>query len=189
LGFRSWIVAFLVFSASLQSSGEALWSATAAAAAINLLGVPASIIGNELAVRFGRQRMATIVMLSSAAMALGIGFSAPLPYLLVVLLFAIYGVLVTGESATITAGSVVNAYEGQRGSTMAMHSFVGFLTSFLGPIAFGAVLDLTGGNERPLAWGLAFAAMGAGVVLGPIALLFLMPRDALARPGAGMPAP
>lgn len=178
LGFRSWIVAFLVFSASLQSGGEALWSATAAAAAINLLGVPSSIIGNELAVRFGRRRMAIIVMLLSAAAAFGIGFSASLPYFVVICLFAVYGVLVTGESATITAGSVVSAYEGQRGSTMAMHSFVGFLTSFLGPIAFGAVLDASGGNESRLAWGLAFAAMGAGVVLGPVALRLLTPRDA-----------
>ncbi|MFO0995941.1 MAG: MFS transporter [Alphaproteobacteria bacterium] len=177
LGFRSWLVAFLVFSASLQSGSEALWSATAAAAAINLLGVPSSIIGNELAVRFGRRRMAITVMLCSAAAALGIGFSASLPYFIVVILFAIYGILVTGESATITAGSVVNAFEGQRGSTMAMHSFVGFLTSFIGPIAFGAVLDGAGGNENWLAWGLAFAAMGAGVVLGPVALLALTPRD------------
>jgi MFS family permease len=184
LGFRSWIVAFLVFSASRQSAGEALWSATAAAAAINLLGVPSSIFGNELAVRYGRRRMAIIVMLLSSVAALGIGFSASLPYLVVILLFAIYGILVTGESATITAGSVVNAYEGQRGSTMAMHSFAGFLTSFLGPIAFGAVLDASGGNESTLAWGLAFAAMGAGVVLGPVALMVLTPRDAPRRQAA-----
>ena len=170
LGFRSWIVAFLAFSIALQPDGAWTWRATAAAAAINLLGVPSSIIGNELARRFGRRRAASVVMLGAAAIAATIGLIAGLPYWLVVILFAVYGVFVTADSATLTAGSVAAALPGQKGATMAMHSFVGFLTSFLGPLVFGVVLDLAGGNENPTAWWLAFAAMGLGVALGPVAL-------------------
>lgn len=177
LGFRAWFVAFLAFSAALQSPGATVWSATATAAVINLLGVPASILGNELAVRFGRRRMATIVMLASAAVSLVIGFTAMLPYALVVLFLMVYGVLVTGDSATITAGTVAAAAPAQRGATMAIHSAVGFATSFIGPLAVGVVLDLAGGNMSLLAWGLAFAAMGLGVALGPLALAWLAPRE------------
>lgn len=178
LGFRAWFVAFLTFSAALQAPGATIWSATATAAVINLLGVPASILGNELAVRFGRRRTASVVMLMSTAVSLFIGFTAFLPYVLVVALLMVYGILVTGDSATVTAGAVAAAPPENRGAVMAVHSAVGFATSFFGPLFFGIVLDVAGGNESLLAWGLGFAAMGLGVVLGPLALAWLAPREA-----------
>lgn len=170
LGFRTWIVTFLAFSLTLQEAGSWAWRATAAAAAINLLGVPASILGNELAVRFGRRRAATCIMICAALAASLIGLAAGLPYWAVVLLVAVYGVFVTADSAALTAGSIAFAAAGQKGATMAMHSFFGFLTSFLGPLAFGMVLDAAGGNANIGAWWLAFAVMGAGVILGPLFL-------------------
>ncbi len=177
LGFRAWFVAFLTFSATLQAPGATIWSATATAAVINLLGVPASILGNEMAVRFGRRRTASVVMLASAAVSLVIGFTAFLPYVLVVALLMVYGILVTGDSATVTAGAVAAASPENRGAVMAIHSAVGFATSFFGPLFFGIVLDVAGGNESLLAWGLGFAAMGLGVALGPLALAWLAPRE------------
>jgi MFS family permease len=177
LGFRSWMVAFLAFSATLQPPGAWIWSATIVAGFVNFLGVPASILGNEAAMRFGRRRAATMVMLGATVLACVIGFTAPLPYALVVLLFAVYGIFVTADSGTITAGTVIFARPEHKGATMAVHSFLGFLTSFLGPLAFGVVLDAAGGNASTLAWGLAFAAMGAGVALGPLALARLGRAD------------
>ncbi|MGH6954602.1 MAG: MFS transporter, partial [Alphaproteobacteria bacterium] len=173
LGLRSGIVVFLAFSQSLQPAGTAMWSATIIAAIVNLLGVPASIIGNEFAAILGRRKVAAWVMLASAVLAAVIGYSASLPYAVVVALFLVYGVTVTGDSAALTAGAVENAVAGQRGATMAVHSFSGFTTSFLGPLAFGVVLDLAGGNRSDLAWGLAFLAMGLGCALGPLALAVL----------------
>lgn len=183
LGFRAWMVAFFAFSATLQPPGAWVWSATIVAGFINFLGVPASILGNELAMRIGRRRAATVVMLGASVLACIIGFTAPLPYALVVLLFAVYGVFVTADSGTITAGTVIFARPEHKGATMAVHSFLGFLTSFLGPLAFGIVLDIAGGNASTFAWGLAFAAMGAGVALGPVALARLGRADeaAMAR--------
>jgi len=40
-------------------------------------------------------------------------------------------------------------------------------------VAFGGILDLAGGGGGLLAWGLAFAAQGAVVALGPVALMLL----------------
>ena len=51
-----WMVAFLAFSASLQSGDGFPWPAAAIAAVVNLLAVPASIFGNEVALRIGRRR-------------------------------------------------------------------------------------------------------------------------------------
>ena len=42
-----------------------------------------------------------------------------------------------------------------------------------GPLVFGVVLDLGGGDGTLLGWGLAFASSGLAVALGPLALLWL----------------
>ena len=51
---------------------------------------------------------------------------------------------------------------------MAVHSFLGFGAGMIAPLVFGAVLDLTGGNTSVLAWGFAFATLGAGCALSAI---------------------
>ena len=169
---RSWIVAFLVFSQAQQSAGAlgAALSVTWLAAAFNLLGLPASVLGNEATRRFGRRRVVTAIMLTSALVAAGLGFSAALPFVVVLAICAVYSVTVPGESASITAGAVAAAAPGQRGATMAMHSSIGFAGAFVGPLAFGVILDLAGGGESLLAWGLAFATSGLAVALGPLAI-------------------
>ncbi len=172
-GLRSWIVTFLAFSQSLQAAGAWAWNATLVAALINLLGWPASVLGNELATRFGRARVVSLIMGASALLACAVGFSAPLPFAVVVALSLLYGVTVTGDSASLTAGAVAAAPHGRAGATMAVHSTVGFTGAFLGPLAFGIVLDLAGGGQSVLAWGLAFALLGAGVAMGPLALALL----------------
>ena len=60
---------------------------------------------------------------------------------------------------------------------MALHSLLGFGSGFVAPLAFGVVLDLGGGNDSDLAWGLAFALMGLGVLTGPVVLALLARRQ------------
>ncbi len=170
---RSWLAAFLVFSLGLQSDGAwgAGWSAPTVVAIVVMLGLPSSVLGNEAAQRFGRRRVVLTVMSASAVVALGIGFTAPLPFFLVVLCCFLYGVTVTADSASITAGALAAAAAGQRGATMAVHSFIGFAGAFAGPVVFGGVLDVAGGAESLLAWGLAFASAGLAVAMGPLVLV------------------
>ena len=178
---RSWIVTYLVFAAATGPGGEAAWSATAIAAVITLLGMPSSVLGNELSRRIGRHRTITMVMLSSAVLAGVLGFSADWPFWAVVTLAMVYGITVTGDSASITAGVIAAAPEGYRGATMAVHSCIGFMGSFAGPLMFGVVLDLAGpggagggtGGETVASWGWAFAFTGLIVALGPLALALL----------------
>jgi MFS family permease len=174
--YRSWLVAFLVFSQGLQRDGGAMWNATVIAALVNLLGWPSSVLGNELASRFGRARVVALIMAVSALVAAAIGFSAPLAYVLVVGLCLVYGVTVIGDSGALTAGALAEAEPGRRGATMAVHSTVGFSGAFIGPLVFGVVLDLAGGGASALAWGLAFLSMGLGAALGPLAIAVLLRR-------------
>ncbi len=173
MAMRSWIVAFLAFSQGQHPDGLHLWRATTIAAAVNLVGVASSILGNELAMRFGRRRYLIVAMLASAALAATIGFTAALPMTLVVGLSLAYGVLVMADSAALIAGAIQAADEGRRGATMAILSFIGFTGSFLGPLAFGVVLDLAGGRGSVLAWGLAFTVLGLGCLAGVVALRLL----------------
>ncbi len=178
-GFRGWLVAFLVFCQTLQPE-YAGWNVTLIATVLALLAVPSSIVGGEFAVRFGRRRVVTAVMGISALLAAVFGFAGALPFPLVVVLGALYGVFINGDSAAITTGALQAAPRGGRGAVMAMHACLGFIGAFLGPLAFGVVLDVAGADHL-FGWGLAFAAMGAGVVMGPLALALLAPRP----PGAG----
>ena len=182
-GLRSWMVAFLVFGRRFHAGGAALLSPTTLAAMVNLVGVPSSILGNEFSARLGRRRVVVTVMTCSALLAGVVGFSSGSSPLVVTLLFLAYGVTVTADSASITAGALAEAPSGYRGTTMAVHSSIGFLGSFLGPLAVGIVLDLAGGRENALAWGLGFAAMGVGAITGPLALGTLAgePRPAPAQ--------
>ena len=171
-GFRAWLVVFLVFALSFHDQGG--WPAPTTVATIgSLLAVATSIGGQELAMRLGRRRVVSVLMLASAVAAVGIGFTAPLPYGWVVVLAIAYSTLMHADSAALTTGTVLAAEPGRRGATLAMHSLCGFGAGFLGPLAVGVVLDLAGGTGSVLAWGLAFASMGVVVALGPLALFVL----------------
>lgn len=171
--FRSWIVAFLIFSQQNQPSGVlgATWSAATIAAIINLVGLPSSVLGNELASRIGRQRTAIVIMFLSTSIGFLFGFLAASPFWLVLLIAVAYMVTVTGESATLTAGVIKVAEPRYKGTTMAAYSTIGFVGSFLGPITFGLVLDVSGGETAISAWGLAFGSSALILLLGPLALL------------------
>lgn len=170
---RSWIVVFLVFAQGLHPDGGPGWSATVIATVFTLIGMPASVLGNEFAVRGGRVKVIAVVMLTSTAIAAVMGFLAAIPFPLLVILCLAYGATVTGDSASITAGVVAAAPEGHRGATMAVHACLGFLGSSFGPLVFGVVLDASGGGQAPASWGLAFLAMGLTAALGPLALALL----------------
>ena len=168
-GARSWMVAFLAWVLAAQP-GSGGPSPTTAATIGALLAMVSSVIGADLAIRFDRRRVCALAMLSSAAMAAVIGFLGFLPYGIVVGLMLLYNVLIQIDSAALTTGAVIAAEPERRGATIAIHSLLGFGAGFIGPLAFGMVLDLAGGGTSSLAWGLAFASMAVVVGLGPLAL-------------------
>jgi MFS family permease len=169
-GQRSWMVAFLVFTASLQpAEAPMLVSAATLAAIINMLGPVMSVSGNELALRFGRTRVIFTFMTASGLLACVLGYTAMLPWILVFILMCVHYGLMLGDSAALTAGAVASAHPDQRGATMAVYSLVGFSSAFFAPLVFGVVLDLGGGNRNLAAWGLAFASIGLFGALAPLA--------------------
>jgi MFS family permease len=160
------MVAFLGFSATFH--GGFPWPAAVIAAAVNLVSVPASIFGNEIALRIGRRRWILIAMTGSGLTGMLVGFSAPWHWALVLALIVLYSMLVMAESATLTAGLVAAAPGELRGAAMGLYSLIGFGGGMLGPVLFGAALDVAGGAGTPAAWIAAYAAIGAGCLAAPL---------------------
>lgn len=169
-GTRSWMVAFLVYCATFQpADAPMLFGAATLAAAINLLGPVMSVSGNEIAIRFGRTRVIFSFMTASGLLACVLGYTAPLPWVAVFLLLCLHYGLMLGDSAALTSGAIASAPPEERGATMAVYSFLGFSSAMLAPLIFGVVLDVSGGNQSLVAWGLAFASIGIFGAVSPLA--------------------
>jgi predicted MFS family arabinose efflux permease len=168
-GFRTWVVAFWTFVVA-RNGDAALFSAVSVSVLAAFLSLPASILGNEAAIRFGRHRAITVVMIASGALALAIGLGAGASPLLLLLLLLLYAIAIPADSGALTSGMAASADPAHRGATMALHSTVGFGLSALGGWAGGIALDAAGGPANPLGWLAVFTVFAAGVLLGPLAL-------------------
>src|SRR5262249_41040118 len=133
-------------------------------AAINLLGPVASIGGNEIAER-GRGTFVVAVMVISAALSLAVGAAAGARPALVVIVAAAYFFAVAADSAALTTG-IVRTSSAPSGVTLAVYSFFGFGGAFVGPTAFGVVLDFAGREHYPRAWLAAFGLLSFVSLLG-----------------------
>ena len=165
---RSWLVAFFAFCTVM--SGESFFlAATALAGIVNFFGVPASILGNEIALRVGRQKWVCIVMLTSAVLGVALACSTGQSWWLIVILAIGHAISIMADSATLTAGLVVSAQENIKGAAMGLHSLMGFGGGLLGPAIFGFVLDISGSRSSQIAWVWAY---GAVVIWGVLFVLY-----------------
>ena len=168
-GFRTWMVAFWTFVIARHQISS-LPDAMTVSFLVSVLAMPASIIGNEWSLRFGRVRAITWIQVISALTALSVGFLAGgSPWVLLVLIL-FYAITVPADSGSLTAGMMSCAQPQFKGMTLALHSTVGFGLSALSGWMVGLALDSQGGLQEPQAWLAAFGVLAAGVMLGPLAL-------------------
>ena len=168
-GIRTWLVAFWTFVA-MKNSATSILTPVVVSVLFSVMAMPASILGNEFALRIGRHRAITAVMFSSAVIAMLIGiFADKSPWFLLPLIM-IYAITTPADSGALTSGMAMAANPAYRGATMATHSTVGFGLSALGAWVIGVALDAAGGPLNPSAWMAAFSVLAAGIVVGPVAL-------------------
>lgn len=176
MALKGWAVAFLTFIALRSDESDLFLPPTAIATIVILFGVVTSFSGNEMSIRFGRQRLVRIAMGATILLAATMGFYATSSYLAASLFILAYTGFVWLDSSSLTAGSAASADPSRRGATLAIHSMLGYGGGFVGPLAFGAVLDWTGGMS-PEAWGYAFAHIAGVVLVGRVLFGILRPRD------------
>ena len=174
--FRSWGVTFLTFAAVSYGGAPNFLGPTSVAFAMGLVATWSSVTGNEMCIRYGRQRVVLWSIFATMIVALSIGYSAAIGYGAAVAMCLFYNILIYADSSALTAGASGSAKSGQRGATLAVHSTMGYLGGFLGPLVIGIILDFAGG-ESVLAWTLAFGHLAIIMIIGIIAMAYLKPKD------------
>jgi MFS family permease len=174
--FGSWAVTFLTFTAVSFGGSSGSLGPTSVAFVMGLLATWSSVTGNEICIRFGRQRVILLIMAATLVVAATIGLVSAVGYGAAVVLCIIYSSLIYGDSSALTAGASGNARPGQRGATLAVHSTLGHLGGFIGPLVIGIILDLAGG-ESVLGWTLAFGHLAIVMIFGIAAIAYLKPKD------------
>ena len=171
---RGWGVAFLGFVAG--GAGTTLLSPTAALTMLGILATIATVMGNEMSIRFGRRHLIIGAMVASIACACLLGLAAPQSYILATVLILIYGFMISLDSSSLTAGAAGSAEPSRRGATLAVHSTLGYAGGFLGPLIIGWTLDISGGMS-PRSWMLAFALVAACVAVSLIVFWIMRPSE------------
>jgi len=86
----------------------------------------------------------------------------------------LYGPIVWLDSSSLTAGTAGTAEPSRRGATLAVHSMLGYVGGFVGPLIVGFVLDWQGGMSVS-AWAAAFTLIAVLMLIALAAFLLLRP--------------
>ena len=169
LGLWAWMPAFLTAALAMHGTD----SATVAATALGLsaltftANIAGSIVGGQMADRWGRTQTILLWSCVSLALSFTIGWLMALPIALLVALACLYnfaGIADSSTHSTLLAESVPPHY---LGVAYSIRSAIGFGAGVVSPVVFGAALDLFAGE--PYAWGVAWTTLGLGGLLGPLA--------------------
>lgn len=166
---RTWIVTFWAY-VTARNGGSAVLDPITVSVIAAILAMPASIIGNEAAIRFGRHRAIIWFMCGAGVVATLIGLATDAPPAILLALMLIYALAIPADSGALTSGMSASAQPDYRGATMALHSTVGFGLSAAGGWAVGVAIDASGGMTTPSGWFAAFLVMAVGGLCGPLAL-------------------
>jgi predicted MFS family arabinose efflux permease len=173
---RGWGVAFLGYVAASTGAGTSVLSPATVMTLLGLVGVAASVAGNETAIRIGRRRLILCAMAGSILLALAVGVIGITSYWLAVGLLLVYGLVVWLDSSSLTAGAAGTADPARRGATLAVHSSLGYAGGFVGPIVVGWSLDAAGGMS-PTGWIAGFGTVAALMLCALVAFSIMRPRE------------
>jgi MFS family permease len=175
---RNWMTAFMAFVLAWHGFGSALGLGAADIAALTTLTVlPASMVGGELARRFGQRNLIVGVMVLSFAVACTGGLAAATSVWFAVAFVFAHTFTVALDQGALGGGAIAAARPGEVGQVMTLLTTCNWLGVAAGPIAAGLVFDLLGGPTQPAVWGWGYALAGFVPLLGGAMLLFLLPRE------------
>jgi MFS family permease len=174
---RGWGVVFLTWVAAQTGDETHGWLAPVMVVTVMaLMGTGSSVIGNELAIRFGRIRIVRTAMVLGIFIALGFGWVGSFDYQVATLVVVTYGIVIWLDSSALTAGTAGNAEPERRGATLAVHSMLGYAGGFVGPVVIGIILNASGGQSH-IGWWLAFAHLALIGLIGRLVFDWLGPRE------------
>jgi len=173
LGLWAWLPAFL--TAAMVAHGTDPVAAGASGLAMVALtyvaNIAGSIIGGTLADRWGRTQSILLWSGISVLLTFSIGWMMALPWLLLVILACATNFSAIADSSVHSTVIAENVPPHVLGAAFAVRSVLGFGAGVVSPVVFGWALDIAGvgisGNEG-FAWGIAWATLAMGGMLGPL---------------------
>jgi MFS family permease len=179
LGLWAWLPAFLVIAAAQDGglSRGTIALGAALAGLTHLVAVLGSVAGGALADRIGRTRVILAMSCASLACSFSFGWLLGGPLWLVASVAMLYNLTAIADSSVFSTVLTEIVPQEYIGVAFSVRSVLGFGMGALSPWVFGLVLDWPGGGTAsPAAWGLAWASLGAGALLGPLLTLRLHVR-------------
>jgi MFS family permease len=186
LGLWAWLPAFLAVAAGSAGAAEVSLGATLTALTF-LAAVAGSVIGGSLSDRWGRTTVILAMSLASLACSFAFGWMIGMPLWLLVAVAVIYNVTGVADSSIHSTTLTELCAPRSLGAAYSLRSVLGFGAGALAPWLFGLVLDWgeTAALTQATAWGLAWATLGIGGLLGPLATWRLRHHPAAARLAGG----
>ena len=183
---RVWLPAYLlaVLVSRGVADGEAAFTSATVGGLVLAVGSVGPMMGGFISDHFGRAISASAVLALSGTCAWFIGWTGDLPWGLIIAISVVYGWGISADSAIYTTGVTEVAYPMNIGSTLAMHAFLGYTGSVIGPILFGGLLDMA---PESYEWGVSFSVLGALAIVAIFGLQRLrrLPRSRLLAGGKG----
>ena len=163
----AWIGAFMTYIIGTRPIlGDRVDLASVLTFGVFFAGAVASPLAGILAERIGRTAVTSLAMVLSGSMALMIGF-LPFEFLpLIIIVAMVWGATVIADSAQFSTAVNELAPAEYRGTMLTFQTGLGFLLT-AGSIWLVPVL------QEATGWGVAFAVLAAGPVVGTIAMLWL----------------
>ena len=173
---RVWLPVFLttILVARGVAEGNAVVTAAEVGGLALAFGAVGPVMGGAVSDRLGRTTAASLILGLSALCAVGLAWIGHWPWGLIVVACVVFGWAASADSAIYQTGITEVADPRRLGSTMALQASLGLLGGVIGPVLFGGILDVAGGEYR---WVFAFSTLG---VLAAIAIVGLQRVGALA---------
>ena len=187
--FWGWIGPFLVSAAltvGMAPDAAVKWGGTFAAAII-LIGAPASWGWGMVADRKGRTWAIMVASILSAGAECFLGYLYGHSLALLVLLGCWIGFWVIADSAIYKAGLTEMVLPRIRATSLGLQSVAGFFVTIISPMVFGKILEHYNGPvaaAQVKVWGPAFLVLGIGGAAAP-ALAWILRRQKQANLMAG----
>lgn len=174
LGLWAWLPAFL--TAALVVNGAGAAEAAAAGLGLSALtyvaNIAGSILGGVMADRWGRTQTILLWSCVSLSLSFSVGWMIALPAGLLVAIACVLNFSAIADSSVHSTVIAESVPPHLLGAAYAVRSVLGFGMGVVSPVVFGWALDLAGGGRMsgdPNAWGIAWATLGLGGLLGPLA--------------------
>lgn len=166
---RVWLPALLAAALVARglSEGDAVVGGATVGGLVMASGAIGPVMGGVMSDKWGRAKSASAIFALSGVCAVAVGWMVGFPWALLVGVSILLGWAISADSAIYSTAVTEVAEPTRLGSTMAVHSFVGFMGGVVGPIIAGAILDI---SPESLKWGMTFSATGLLAIAALIAL-------------------